>query len=143
MWKKLKLRWWKYNRKKRRIITLPKGHNALLTPHFSADEFDCKCTYPECTTTTIDLDHVEWVEQLRQAIDIPIIITSAYRCSHHNLDVGGKPGSYHLVGKATDLKLKDDQIHKYIDLLDLSDGMGTYGTFIHIDSRGYKARWRG
>ena len=60
-------------------------------------------------------------------------------------------GSQHLKGNATDIdvyivlingdkiKIKPQEVYEYCD--DKFDGLGIYNTFVHCDSRGYKARW--
>lgn len=50
----------------------------------------CKCVY-----------------EVRIRFGKPIIVKSWTRCMPHNLAVGGKPGSYHVVGRAIDMAPKN------------------------------------
>lgn len=121
------------------IKTFKKGDRARLTSNFQAREFDCSCS--KCSETLIDLDHVEKLQKLREDLNSPIHITSAYRCESHNAAVGGSKNSRHKVGDATDIQVSDMDPLEVQDACEHFDGLGRYDTFTHIDSRGYKARW--
>lgn len=123
-----------------------------LSEHFNVSEFKCKCNYPECTITYLDDDLIEYLEKKRQLLEKPIHINSGFRCTRHNRDVGGvvpneqgKKGSIHLTGKAADISLNGEDITKHSDLFQDADGLGIYRqkNFLHVDVRGYKARWNG
>lgn len=43
------------------------------------------------------------LEALRNALNVPVIITSGLRCPERNAEVGGVEQSQHLVGQAADL----------------------------------------
>ena len=45
--------------------------------------------------------------ELRGIIEKPVYITSGYRCPEYNHKVGGVVNSYHLIGLAVDIKVKD------------------------------------
>ena len=117
-----------------------------LTKNFSRNEFKCKCG--KCTNNYIDIRLVKGLQALRNLIGKPIIINSATRCKAHNEAVGGVPNSQHVQGRAADifvegmtpesLARKAEQIDAFRD-----GGIGTYGTFVHVDVRGHRARWRG
>ncbi len=86
-----------------------------------------------------------------------ITINSGHRTPHINEKVGGASKSRHIVGEAVDLKIGDvdqdgfrtaDDKNKVLKICDLElikdqGGVGKYpGTMvIHIDTRGYRARW--
>lgn len=86
-----------------------------------------------------------------------ITINSGHRTPHINEKVGGASKSRHIVGEAIDLKIGDvdkdgkitiedkNQVLKICDLelIKNEGGVGKYpGTrVIHIDTRGYRARW--
>jgi uncharacterized protein YcbK (DUF882 family) len=116
-----------------------KGDRTKLSANFMAKEFDCKCS--NCSETLIDLDHVEKLQQLREGLNSPIRITSAYRCESHNRNVGGSKNSRHKAGDATDIQVDGMDPSEVQDACEHFDGLGRYDTFTHIDSRGYKARW--
>lgn len=121
-----------------------KLHDEQLSEHFWLREFHCLCTSAVCQNTYVDDDLISKLEELRTACGT-IKINDAYRCSKHNNEVGGKPGSYHLLGKAADIKTPLGAALTAMNAENgpfKNGGVGRYGTFIHVDVRGYKARWR-
>ena len=120
--------------------------NYYVTDHFMYSDFICPC----CDTLKIVpgfYRHVGLLEQMRQELDFPIIITSGYRCKHHNIKVGGAPRSWHLLF-ATDIKPENGEPDKllamYETAVDLGfGGIGRYDTHIHLDLRPKPVRWRG
>jgi len=86
-------------------LIFTKGQNAPLISHFRLNEFDCKCSYDDCTHTPIDFRVLIALNRLRDVLGIALIITSAYRCIRHNIDVGGvlNPISKHTKGMAVDI----------------------------------------
>lgn len=91
------------------------------------------------------------LEVIRAAVGRPLKINSGYRSPAWNKKVGGVSGSQHQKGRAADLVssgVTPSQLHAII--LDLiikgkikEGGVGKYGTFVHYDIRGTKARWNG
>ncbi|WP_335880118.1 YcbK family protein, partial [Campylobacter jejuni] len=83
----------------------------------------------------------------------PIIINSGYRCKEHNAEVGGAPKSQHAIGSAADFVVKGvktKDVHQYIlqRYDDKPFGIAIkhnfndpYAGFVHLDTRGKKARW--
>lgn len=124
-----------------------KGKSFQLSKHFSSLEFDCHCKSNLCAVTLVDTDLVDALELLRKKVK-PIHITSGYRDSFFNREIGGKPGSFHCTGKAVDC---------YVEGLDISSlyyyaieikafrkgGIGIYPTWLHLDCRGTTSRWYG
>lgn len=124
------------------IIQIKKKSGKKLSKNFNSDEFDCRCKSKDCKTTLIDTDLVSSLESLREEVDGPIEIISGYRCAAKNQRIGGKRGSYHLIGKAADIAAPSvtiAELHKMI--LNYFDGTGTGKTKTHVDVRGYKASW--
>ena len=121
--------------------------------NFRPNEFYCKCGsclgVPPNQAVTRNLALV--LQQIRDLVNVPIKITSAYRCEEHNKNVGGSTYSQHKLGSAADLQakgIKPQQLHAAI--LDLvsskripEGGLGLYNTFVHYDIRPKKARWNG
>jgi uncharacterized protein YcbK (DUF882 family) len=88
------------------------------------------------------------LNHLRIIINRPIYINSGYRCKEENQRVGGVPGSYHLLGMAVDIQVKDILLS---DLLIYAQGIEFNGigfyekkNFLHLDIRpGSNYFWKG
>ena len=121
-----------------------------LTKNFKLSEFDCKdgSEMPSQLLPNV-LELAESLQELREAINSPIRINSAYRSLEHNSKIGGSKSSQHLFAKAADIVVKGKtpaQVSTMIKLLILEGkmkqgGIGVYDNFTHYDVRGYKARW--
>ena len=120
-----------------------KGVKTKITNNFSSTEMDCKCNDPECKWTYIDVDHIEKLQKMRDKWKCAVKITSGYRCPKHNASIGSASNSRHVVGDATDIKVKLVSVDKVADDCEEADfdGLGKYNSFTHIDSRGFKSRW--
>jgi uncharacterized protein YcbK (DUF882 family) len=114
-----------------------------MTKNFKRSEFACKC----CGLDTIDAELVNQLQILRDRIGRPIHVNSGIRCEAHNREVGGKPNSQHLLGKAADIRvagMRTRELVSHVVEMPAFRGVGTYGTFVHVDIReGRKASWRG
>jgi uncharacterized protein YcbK (DUF882 family) len=121
-----------------------------MTKNFSKSEFESKCgrEMPEEVYHNV-VKVANQLQYLRDYLNKPIKVNSAYRSPEHNAKVGGVPKSQHLLGKAADIVVKDmptDILYQYIeDAISngemLQGGLGLYDTFVHYDIRGTKARW--
>jgi len=88
------------------------------------------------------------LNHLRMVINKPVYINSGYRCKEENHKVGGVPGSYHLLGMAVDIHVKEFLLS---DLLIYAKELGFNGigfyekkNFLHLDIRpGIKRFWKG
>jgi uncharacterized protein YcbK (DUF882 family) len=86
---------------------------------------------------------------IRNKVNVPITINSAYRCPKHNSIIGGAKSSQHLQGKASDIVIQGYSNDDVADLIEelissgdiLQGGLGRYNTFTHYDIRKTKARW--
>jgi len=109
-----------------------------LTEHFSRHEFACRCG---CGFENIDMNLVAILENIRNALRSPIIITSGCRCEKHNEKAGGKPDSSHLKGKAVDIFIRDScERFKCVAMAIEGDvkRVGIAKNFIHLDIDGSK-----
>lgn len=121
----------------------------LLTEHFTLEEFTQSQTavhheiYNVPDRAVIDNLHrlcVDILEPLRSMVNLPIVITSGYRCPALNAEVGGVKNSSHLYGLAADIHVG----HEYksyrpwyvADLIVKSDlpfdQCILYYTFVHV-----------
>lgn len=121
-----------------------------LTRNISRIEIACRCG---CGLDTIDFQVIEAVQDMCDYFEnmrgerVVLRITSGARCATHNAFVGGADKSQHVQSRAMDVSLKDISIEMVYQYLDnkhpTTFGIGKYDTFVHIDSRADKARWKG
>lgn len=114
-------------------------NNIKIAKNFKLKEFQCTC----CKRVMIDSKLLEGLVLLRIMLDRPIYITSGYRCTRENERVKGYKTSYHMLGMAVDIKVKDISIS---DLADIAQdigfkGIGEYEKHLHLDIRPVKYRW--
>ena len=118
-------------------------NNIIIAPHFNLSEFACPC----CNRVMLHPKLPVKLIGLRKIIGRPIHITSGYRCSKYNHQIGGVANSYHCIGLAADIKVKDINLIEllgYAEEIDFA-GIGFYEkkNFLHLDVRPTKrARWR-
>jgi uncharacterized protein YcbK (DUF882 family) len=116
-----------------------------LSSHFSEKEFTCKdlCGFTKPSTKLIEV-----LEKIRAQINQPIYITpnGGCRCKAQNKKVGGARRSQHLQGKAADIYVKGlpaKELAFFIEkVIPYTGGIGLYKTFVHVDVRWFRARWR-
>lgn len=89
----------------------------------------------------MDAEFLSMLDNAREISGIPFKINSGYRTIEHNYEVGGKPNSSHIVGKAADIAVQSSrQRWIIIDSL-IKAGFNRIGiakTFIHVDSDEHK-----
>ena len=123
-----------------------------LTDNFHIKEFYCN------DGTAIPRDYIANVVELannlqvlRDHIDAPIHILSAFRHTEYNKRIGGAKKSQHLTASAADIYCPiytPAELYLFIeDLIAMGKmkdgGLGKYSTFVHYDVREYRARWNG
>ena len=115
-----------------------------LSKDFSPWEFRC----PDCGRVRVDEKLAQGLQKLRDKTDRPIIVTSGYRCKEHNRAVGGSENSLHLTGQAADITCPGMTLLRlYFEAIGVPEfadgGCGLYpqNNFIHVDTRGKRARW--
>ena len=126
-----------------------KGQAEKVSAHFYSTEFDCHGSGC-CTQTIVNEKLIEYLEQIRTHFNVPITITSPYRCPTHNSRINGAPGSRHSRGDAADIVVKGvapRTVAQYAESIGIL-GIGLYetandGYFVHIDTRDYKSFWYG
>ncbi len=119
--------------------------NFLLAPNFKLKEF-ATSGGKLLPYARIDEDLVVVLQTLRNDLNQPVIISSAYRSASGNKAVNGSLKSRHLSGDAADIYVKgmsplaimrqiEELFGENISLHAYKDG------HVHLDLRGYKARW--
>ena len=107
--------------------------------------------WPNIAQTLIVADAV------RHKLGAPMTVTSSYRSPAYNAAVGGAPASLHLRFNALDLSCSNpgkaaaiaDSLRgmKFVSpasgggTFEFRGGIGTYPTFVHLDTRGHDADW--
>lgn len=84
-----------------------KGEKLQFSCNLKQDEIDCHCGRDRCFYTLIDERIISYFQKLRDKCGHALIITSGFRCSIHNENVGGVAHSHHCVGSAIDVALPD------------------------------------
>ncbi len=78
------------------------GDKSQLSPHFNVQEFRCKCGKEHEILLSMEL--VDKLEKLYSALNCSkIIVTSGYRCTAHDKNVGGSGSGQHTKGNAADI----------------------------------------
>jgi uncharacterized protein YcbK (DUF882 family) len=102
--------------------------------YFTYEEFDSPDVQGSGQMMSKDLILI--LESVREQLGKPVVITSGYRTTAHNEQVGGKPNSSHLKGLAADIACKDSRYRFELvrELMEHGiDRIGIGDTFIHID----------
>ena len=108
----------------------------VMSPgYFSERELKCRCG---CKLYIHNKEFLALLTKIRISYGKPMIITSAVRCSRHNLASGGSPQSYHLEGRAVDVAcpISTDRYRLIKYAIECgARGIGIGSNFIHIDDR--------
>ena len=123
-----------------------------MTKNFKINEFECNCG--DCKISAdVKKNLIKLADQLqilRDKVQKPIKINSAYRCANYNDNVvKGAKHSQHKLGKAADIVINGmtpNDVHELVcEMVELGQinfgGLGKYNTFTHVDIRDYSARW--
>ena len=118
-------------------------NNVIISPYFNLSEFACPC----CKRVMLHPKLLVKLIELRKILERPIHITSGYRCTKYNNQIGGILNSYHCIGLAADIKVKDINLIELLGYAEDVDfnGIGFYEkkNFLHLDVRPTKrTRWR-
>ena len=118
-------------------------NDIIIAPHFNLSEFACPC----CQKVMIHPLLLLKLMALRDVLERPVYITSGYRCYNYNRKVGGVANSYHCIGLAADIQVKDINLIELLAYAEEIDfiGIGFYEKkhFLHLDVRPTKrSRWR-
>ncbi len=129
--------------------------------HFGADEFTSyfarerkgvKNSPPPARLWKNIVPTLRIVDELRDSFGKPCRILSSYRSTAYNKAVGGAPLSQHKEFSALDITIEDISPQQLYDRLlewrkagKFTGGLGLYPSsgFVHIDTRGRNASWKG
>lgn len=122
----------------------------MLSDHFSTKEMSCHCSYEACVEQRISKDLITRIEQIREDIKEPMIITSAFRCTPYqehlrasgvNTVVAKK--STHELGDAVDMVPRSGMIKDFeADCAKQFESIGLASNFLHLDTRKGYRRWK-
>jgi len=125
--------------------------NGYLTPHFPTSDSKCKDGTPVPRWLSYRCrQHAFQLEKFRHAVgDVPLDVLSWYRHRAYNRKIGGASQSKHILAIATDFaketvdKVGRKRWFQVADVIFANGGVGDYPAgSAHLDSRGYRARWR-
>lgn len=113
--------------------------------YFSDSELVCHCC-GQLPENGMDEKLLQVLDAIRESVGGPVSLSCAYRCPKHNAEVGGVPDSQHVQGCAADVLVPDGMsVNELAAIAEQcgADGIGKYydSLFVHVDTRGYAARW--
>ena len=79
-----------------------------MSKYFKVEEMACPC----CGRVFVDDRLFPILDRIRDALGVPVYITSGYRCPSHNASVGGVANSQHLDGTAADITYDGVDVEK-------------------------------
>ena len=109
-----------------------------ITDDFSYFEFSCKCG--KCSFKDgyqIDKGLVVSLQRIRDYVGEAMIVSSGLRCFDHNKAENGAENSFHLLGRAADIRCSDSVKRRNIvhRALDIGLTCGLSKGFVHLDNR--------
>ncbi len=120
-----------------------------LTRNFSRSEFACQGIDCCGNSSPVAMALVDALQQLRDLVGQPLIVTSGFRCRTHNHNIGGAENSQHCLGTAADISCPGIDPAKLAALAETipvfaTGGIGIYPAWVHVDIRSTgPARWTG
>jgi zinc D-Ala-D-Ala carboxypeptidase len=106
----------------------------MILRHFSVSEFDCRHT----GKNEITPEFLEKLDDLREACDMPFIITSGYRAPEHPIEARKVVPGTHAQGIACDISARNGVEKGRIvkNAIELGfTGIGVSRSFVHVDTR--------
>lgn len=130
---------------------------ARLSRHFSLAEFTASDTaarlgidntpdaetIPHLVQTAAMLERIRMAVGLKTGRDLPVLVSSGYRCLPLNRAIGSHDGSHHVTGHAADIKCPDfgsaielaQLIASQIDDLQVGQVIHEFGAWVHVSTR--------
>jgi uncharacterized protein YcbK (DUF882 family) len=102
--------------------------------HFSPSEF---VMGGENVFDKMNTEFLVKLDELREKVGQPISLLSSYRSPEYNAKIGGVKRSFHLLGRAVDIKCPSSQYRAAImkEALNMGLTVGVMRTALHIDNR--------
>lgn len=127
------------------VYSLAADGNTKISAHFHVREFRSR---DGTDPVFISPQLVEILEKIRVHFGQSVTVDSGYRTVAYNKKLpNSSPKSQHCNGLAADIKVKNctpAAVAAYAEtLLPNTGGIGTYSTFVHVDVRAKKSRWKG
>lgn len=127
-----------------RTYSLARDGEKKLSEHFRVREFAC---HDGSDKILISDETVRILEAIRTYFGQPVTITSGYRTAAYNASpkVGGAKNSQHVKGTAADIKVEGVPswaVAGYLEANFRSCSIGYYSSWVHVDTRGYRALWK-
>lgn len=125
------------------VYNLTTEGNKQLTKNFQAREF----ASPDSNVLILNPKLAPYCQKIRDKFGKSWTPSSGYRTVAHNKSVGGEKNSQHLYGNACDIPasrigVSPKVLYDFCDsLIGSAGGVGIYDWGVHIDVRGYRARW--
>ena len=128
-----------------KVYSLAAEGGRQVTPHFKVREFACN---DGSDPVFISQALADILENIRVHFGKPVHINSGYRTVSYNKTVSGSSStSQHCNGLACDFWVEGVapvEVYEYCEsLLRNHGGLGLYDSFVHMDVRAAKSRWRG
>lgn len=113
--------------------------------YFKPEEFKSRDGAESPFPYEVKPELLDFLDELRSRFGKPLLVTSGYRSPAHNKAVGGVPNSFHTQGLAADLRPLDaadlNRLWQLVNSMNTDGGVGRYDSFVHVDRRGYAARF--
>lgn len=116
-----------------------------VSTNFSLHEFECPCDSPHCDLNFMSIPFIYKLQEMRDALQERIKVTSGYRCSFYQEELkrrGYKTArklSQHQLGNAADIMCDDHEFLKKAAPT-FFKAIGTAKDWMHVDGRTDKVR---
>ena len=114
---------------------------SITTPGMSFKYFtNAELACSHCQESKMDSNFMEMIEDLREELGFPFIVTSAYRCPQHPVEARKKLSGAHSTGQAIDLAVKGEDAYRLLSgaLRAGFTGIGVNqkgnSRFVHLDN---------
>jgi uncharacterized protein YcbK (DUF882 family) len=118
------------------VTLYDKGDDIRLSENLHLSELDCNCS--KCQITLVHPNLAYSFNMLRKEWSSAIRINSAYRCQHHNMNVGGVSNSRHTMGMAIDVTPYYGNINEFYEIAKKHFSFAKLyinENFVHLDVR--------